>query len=109
LDEANMQDLKRFITKKIKLSPKKDYYFSLFGLSVFGIITALTAFTGVCLFFALPSTPISVTLPANVWVSYVLGGGLSRTWFTGFFLCYFWFEYKRSKPIYQKWKEECSK
>lgn len=51
--------------------------------------------TSVAAFFLIPSIDVAITLPANIWIAAVFGG-IGTQFFVGFFMYYFWVEYKQA-------------
>lgn len=91
-----MVNLKQLFKKKQK-KPKtvKELKISKYlCLTLFIICAAVithASVTSVAAFFLIPSIDVAITLPANIWIAGVFGGiGM------GFFMCYFWVEYKQA-------------
>lgn len=73
--------------KELKIS--KYLCLTLFIIGAAVITHAIV--TSVAAFFLIPSIDVAITLPANIWIAAVFGGiGM------GFFMCYFWVEYKQA-------------
>jgi hypothetical protein len=69
------------------LQPYAKYvWLSLFIFTI--VIIAIPSGIGLYAFFTFPTTPISVTQPANVWLLVLMTNVVSRPFLLGFFACY---------------------
>ena len=95
-----MVNLKQLFKKKQK-KPKtvKELKISKYlCLTLFIICAAVithASVTSVAGFFLIPSIDVAITLPANIWIAAVFGG-MGTQFFVGFFMYYFWVEYKQA-------------
>ena len=77
--------------KELKIS--KYLCLTLFIIDAAVITHAIVA--SVAAFFLIPSIDVAITLPANIWIAAVFGG-IGTHFFVGFFMYYFWVEYKQA-------------
>lgn len=93
-----MVNLKQLFKKKQK-KPKtvKELKISKYLCLTLFIIGAAVithaSVTSVAAFFLIPSIDVAITLPANIWIAAVFIG---TQFFVGFFMYYFWVEYKQA-------------
>lgn len=82
---------------------QKYIWLALFIVNVF-VIGYLTVFS-VWNYFALPDTPLSVTLPTNVWFIFIFTP-IGREFLFGIFTCWLWYSYRNAPSVHAQAHKE---
>jgi hypothetical protein len=88
-----------------KIQPYMKYIW--LGMFVFTIvIISIPSAFGLYAYFTFPTTPVSVTQPANVWLLVLMTNVVSRPFLLGFFACYCLLAFR--KEVSKKTIDNCT-